>query len=969
MKTRGVGAALVLIVMVLGAGPAFAQWQEADTAHFRFLFEPRDRAYVDQLLTFCEEVYARVTGFFGSYPPVVPCVVRGRRDDANGATFTLPSRIDLYVKAPTDFALGTRHSVYLRVLLTHELTHFVQQGIDAGIFGALSHVFGTDTRAAGLYLLPDWAVEGTAVYNETRFTDGGRGRDPLFEIYLKAAAEENRFFSLGQAGYSSSVPPAGRQYIAGDALITWLEDSYGPGTVRRILDAYLPFPFLGPWDAISRVTGKPADAVYADLQAELRRRYAEDASIRGGERLTPDRPGNWVRPQVTARGLYVYRYGPETFPAIVKRDLATGQETVLARASLTDDSSFSATARGEAVWFSAWTVDYRRRAETRTVSDLFVADARNGSVRRVTREAHAWHPATSADGTRLVAVQGAGPFSRLVSVDPRTGAMRVLFSMSEAGVFNPTLSPDGSRVAFILNVRGVQGLYVADVGALEAGSVPLPDPDAAVRDVSADAARAVIGPGPFGVYYPSFAGPSRILFSSDRSGALALYVADPGNGTVALVREDPVAAISGVMDGATLIYQSYATSGFCLKRATLPDEPRAPAAEPAPLPPPPPTPWTGSSVSARPYHDIPLPYLWLPGLVLRQTGPSWTDVSIGMGAWTGGGSLLAASRWQADAEWMPGPGQPSAGFTSAFDVGALEIGAASRLDYGWDGAWTESVDTSVTLDYALIGEFVRDASRLLSIGTGLRHHAQVSSTVAPFSFADSLAAPGAWSQWLAIPVTVRAQWSAGSAPADLQPSPAVDSWLQATVFPPLLSVTETQAELDLYTRLSLPSPLPHQSLRLGFKAAQDLGPAAASYTDSFTVPRGFPARVRRLPGGVLAGVDYAVPFLLDQPLILGWAVTALEIALHAEGAADVDAAAGRLSTVPALFAGVELTARFVYGTFELPVGVGVAARLAGPAPFSLDPSRDLGVYVFAGFDGFAAGARLPSAAARPAVKR
>lgn len=81
---------LALLVLAISAAPLAAEWQEADTAHFRFIFEPRDRPTADQFLTFCEEVYTLVTGVFGSYPDRVPCVIRGRRDDANGATSSFP---------------------------------------------------------------------------------------------------------------------------------------------------------------------------------------------------------------------------------------------------------------------------------------------------------------------------------------------------------------------------------------------------------------------------------------------------------------------------------------------------------------------------------------------------------------------------------------------------------------------------------------------------------------------------------------------------------------------------------------------------------------------------------------------------------------------------------------------------------------------------------------------------------------
>ena len=259
-----------------------ADWQVVETRHFQFIFEARDRPYVDELLSFCEDVYARVTAVFDSFPDKVPCILRGRRDDANGITWSFPSRIDLYVKAPTDSSLGARSESWLRLLLTHELTHFVHQSMPTGVMHTLSLLFGPDLSTVGLDLLPGWAIEGPAVYDETIFTQGGRGRNPLFEVYTKAAAEEKSFFSLSQAGYPSAFPPPERVYVAGYDLIDWMQETYGPETLRQVMTAYLDFPFLGPWNAIAKVTGESADSIYADMRSALEKKYAAAARIPGG---------------------------------------------------------------------------------------------------------------------------------------------------------------------------------------------------------------------------------------------------------------------------------------------------------------------------------------------------------------------------------------------------------------------------------------------------------------------------------------------------------------------------------------------------------------------------------------------------------------------------------------------------------------------------------------------------------------
>ena len=126
-------AALLVMLVPAFSSAGQAGWQKAETKHFIFIYEPRDRAYVDELLTFAEDVYDKVTQFLDSRPTKVPCVIRGRRDDANGVTMAVPDRIDLYLTAPIDHFLGARTESWLRVLLTHELTHFVHETYTRGI--------------------------------------------------------------------------------------------------------------------------------------------------------------------------------------------------------------------------------------------------------------------------------------------------------------------------------------------------------------------------------------------------------------------------------------------------------------------------------------------------------------------------------------------------------------------------------------------------------------------------------------------------------------------------------------------------------------------------------------------------------------------------------------------------------------------------------------------------------------------
>ncbi len=938
-RRRSVTALLFGLLM---ATPGFAQeprWYQAETWHFLFIYEQKDRPAVDELLTFCEPVYDDVTGFFQSYPPKVPVIVHGRVDEANGLTTSFPQRIELYLPAPADDFIGSRTENWLRLLLTHELTHFVHFSMDKGLFSVLSRAFGSDVATIGNLFLPGWMIEGPSTNLETIFTLGGRGRNPLFELYWKAPVEEGKLFSLEQAGYDSAYDPPGRIYVGGYLLVNHLLTTYGRDTFTRIMDEYLKFPFFGPWAAIRKITGKSAAQVFDDLRDELARRYAPDAAIRGGEQITPRRLGSWQHPVPTARGLYLYRAGPFDDPSIVRLDPATGSQTVVVRTDITDPFSFTSTADGEHLYLAALKVSDLRPADAEAVSDLYRYDVGAARLSRLTRNAHLRSPAVSPDGRALVAVQMVGAYARLVSVDVATGELRLLYSMEGGNLLSPAFSPDGARLAFAVEARGFQDVYVADLARLMADSQPLPT-DAVVEDHALSLASAVVGPDADGDYYPWFLSPTQLLFSSDRGGSMALYRADLETGAVAKVQEDPVAAVAGAGDGTWLLYQSYTSQGWCVKRISMADLVETPL---APVPAqayPPPMLVTGASIPASPYVDLPRPLAWYPDAAPIQTGPSAADLAVGLGVSAIGGSYLGLSSWTASVNWEPDFSSISGAFSLTTTVGPL------GLTFGINPALALTAAPWVSLTNSIV------ATAPIIVASGLGASDTLSLSAGFYQYASSSAPYAAWSAQYTGFAGVATSWQRTGPRIDLNPTLGFTANLQDNVIFPITAVSEDDVLATI--GVNLPSPVPHESLKLGIKAVYTFGGPFSSYSDSVTLPRGFTdVDTRTVPGTALASVDYQIPIaLLDQPLLAGWAITTLGMALHAEARADFGAAS--FSVDRDVYLGGDLTAELVCGYIDLPLGIGLAARVDRISPSSFSPANDLRPYVFLGFDSFSA---------------
>jgi len=964
--------------------PGFAGWRQARTEHFVFVYEPRDGAAVAQIMGFCEEVYGTITRFFDSYPKQIWVVVEGRIDEANGDFNPIPPHLTLYLTAPSEPLSGLASGDWLRELFTHELTHYVHLEYDRGFFASLATLFGQGVRGADSAFLPGWIIEGIAVNNETLFTRGGRGRDPFFELQYKGLIYDRRFFSLEHAGFGSVFPPQDRIYVGGYLMMHYLLDHYGIEAFTKIHQEFVRSPLLGPWAAIEAVTGKSAPELYRAMVAELAVRYREERAIPDGDRVSPDSAGNWYLPVVTERGWYAYRSNLDEPPAIVRIDPATGKEQVILATTLTDHSSLSATKDGKRIVFASLDATIGRSGNLLT-SDLFRLDPATGAVRRLTTGAHLWQPVLSPGGRRLIAVQGEGAGSRLVEVDERSGSVSLLFSARQGVVATPAISPDGRTVAFELSLgieRVILGL------PLSAESEPIA-PETPLSDFNLRSARAIVGPDAIGAFYPQFAGNDRLLFTSRRSSAtgLALYEVKLRQGAVQpprLIARDPVGIWSGVLVGQSVLYGTYRATGYTLMKRSPESGPELLAKrEPMPLP---------SEASAQPeapapsapYFDLPRFMYWLPIPFYYSTVASQLG-TLGAGALLYGVSNMGRSSYDLALSLRKGsiPGLSGQGLPPFADAPlqpAVELGLSgtvgrSLLTYTLSEGYTdanpsdihEQMNQQLSVSYPAVAESLLGLTRSLTLSGGLLDELSVAGT-REFGFLDPLSAGQAsgsftWQHDLGLFASATFQRTPLTAPADLFAPNELVAGAGLTLYPPGLAAIGSGIVASGLFSFSLPSPIRHQTIKLGAKASYW---TLAGPFYQIVNPRGeFDPVVQSTPGRLLAALDYQFTIsLLDTPLpLFGLNLQGVGGAIHLEEGADFGPSPAALTVDRSFYAGFELVT--LVGDQELfgplPVGLGLAVKVdrSLAAPFNL--ATDLRPYLFIGSDSFSGLSARPDA--------
>jgi len=263
---------LVMSVEAVRYDPGL-NWQVLESPHFSVYFSVvqnneqnnEDFSYNNEQLAqvvadIAEETYRQVNAQLG--PPQhhhlqkIAIIMEDFSDYALGFASPFPHRvIRLSLTAPTAKSFDMKFKSWLKMVITHEYTHITHFEMTAGPTTALRALFGQILAPNALQ--PIWSIEGLAVYNETKFTAGGRGIDTRYDMYLRMAALEDQFNTLDQISgyYLTSWPDGTAPYIYGQSLIHFIAQKYGEDKVIILSKIFCEYPYLGFNYALKRAIG------------------------------------------------------------------------------------------------------------------------------------------------------------------------------------------------------------------------------------------------------------------------------------------------------------------------------------------------------------------------------------------------------------------------------------------------------------------------------------------------------------------------------------------------------------------------------------------------------------------------------------------------------------------------------------------------------------------------------------------
>lgn len=514
--------AAIAVAAVAGdarAGDPTRTYHTVETDHFIiYYYAPLDDV-ARRLAVVSERAHLTLSPALGHAPDVKTLIVLvDDTDSANGFAGVLPrNAIQVYATGPTGFNELDDHDDWLYGLVAHEYTHILHLDTMEGLPSIYNRIFGKTWSPN--QIMPRWVIEGTAVYEESKRSAGGRGRGTRFDQFIRTARAEHKELRLDEvSGAPRSFPHGNAVYVYGSHFLRYLFDRFGDDTLRKmaqVAGSYAP-PFAVNRQ-IAKVVGKPFTELYDDWTGYLRDRYSlqETAAERRG--LVPGRPlthtaeGNaWPHYSADGKELWWLEYDGYRLPTV--RAMPVGGDQAGARDVVQIDNMgpFYLLDDGSLVYEQGRT--YRREY---AYEDLFRWDRATGQTVRLSTGRRARDPAVSPDGRRVAFSMNEHSESVLAVQDTVPGAPASVVWRGERfdQAYQPAWSPDGARIAFSAWRRGgYRDILIVELASGKATEV--------TSDRAIDMAPVWSRDGRY------------VFFDSDRTGIQNIYAYDTSDASL-----------------------------------------------------------------------------------------------------------------------------------------------------------------------------------------------------------------------------------------------------------------------------------------------------------------------------------------------------------------------------------------------------------------------------------------------------
>lgn len=232
--------------------PSELKWLTIENDFVEVLFPKGQEKEAQRSAHFVEE-YAKVVGkSLGiEKPEKFPLILRPGVALPNGFVTLAPRRSEWFIHQSFNPLIGGLD--FMDALAIHEYRHINQFDFSFRRSNRIGYLLFGELGVAVLNAIgmPNWYFEGDAVWSETVFTKGGRGRSPRFHARLKAlilSGQIPTYDELVGDTYQTDLP---NHYVYGYYIVSRAYKMYGADFWKKVFDGVTGFP-LNPYRIYSR---------------------------------------------------------------------------------------------------------------------------------------------------------------------------------------------------------------------------------------------------------------------------------------------------------------------------------------------------------------------------------------------------------------------------------------------------------------------------------------------------------------------------------------------------------------------------------------------------------------------------------------------------------------------------------------------------------------------------------------------
>ncbi|MBE8715419.1 hypothetical protein [Sphingobacterium hungaricum] len=294
------------------------QWKQINSPHFKLIFPSTFENSATALSYQLDAIIKKASEELDIQPRKIAIILQSNHVNPNGYVQLAPRKSEFYTTPPS-----TPDNIeWLPNLALHEMRHVAQ--FDK-LTGRLKRPF-LELLALGLFglNLPAWFFEGDAVYTETAYSTGGRGRLSSWDMPLRTNMISNKNYTFDKyilGSYKDIVPSF---YTIGYFLNTQIENTKGP-TVKADILNNMRHHLIRPYNfnkALKKYTGYTSNSLFRSTIDSLRTVWV-DSLIQETNHYVEIAKGrypiNYLIPQENASGeLFALMTSPEKTSQIVK---------------------------------------------------------------------------------------------------------------------------------------------------------------------------------------------------------------------------------------------------------------------------------------------------------------------------------------------------------------------------------------------------------------------------------------------------------------------------------------------------------------------------------------------------------------------------------------------------------------------------------------------------------------------------